>query len=93
MDIDIEPRWLAYIRDRVDEGTFASPADVVHEGLRLLHERERRLLELRAEVDKGLASLDRGDFLELDDEGLRGYLEDVDRRGRERLAKKNAQAS
>jgi antitoxin ParD1/3/4 len=90
MNIDLGSQWQAFIDESIKSGRYLSASEVVLDGLRLLQEKEqlRRLHmdDLRKEVDKGLTSLDRGEYLELDEEGMKAYLEDVNERGRERLA-------
>ena len=56
MKIDLTQRHKRYIDDKVKSGAYASPDEVVREGLRLLEaedERSRRIDWLRAEVEKG----------------------------------------
>lgn len=68
----------------VESGNFPSPDEVVSEGLRLL--RERKLYELRREIDAGMAQIERGEGIELNDgQALREFFEDIKRRGSERL--------
>ena len=56
-----------------------SEEDIAAEDLRLLQEREKQLEEFRAELRPALESLDRGEGIPLD-------VEDIKRRGRQRLA-------
>ena len=66
---------------------FESEAEVVGEALRLL--RQRRLHELRKEIDVGVEQLDRREGIEIEDEqSLREFFEDIKRRGRQRLDSK-----
>ena len=91
MHIDLGERWETFIREQIKRGRFASASEAVCEALHLLQEREehRRTEKeaLRAEVDKGLHALDHGECIELDAQGMRDYLKNVDARGRERLAR------
>ena len=57
---------------------------MVGEALRLLQVRRWRLEELRAEIQPALDRLDRGECIELDDESLAGFFEDIKARGRAR---------
>jgi hypothetical protein len=41
--------------------------------------------ELKQMVKEGIDALDRGDYIELDEKGLREFLEQIKREGRERL--------
>lgn len=71
-----------FVQDEIASGRFQSTDDVICEALRRLREHERRLDELRAELQTGIDQLDRG-------EGIPFDAEDIKRRGRERLAKEH----
>ena len=96
MNIRVGEEWDAFIKERVNSGRNSSASEVVREGLLLLQQQEQlrqvRLDEVRRKVNEGLDALDRGEYIELDEDGLRKYMEDVNRRGRERLASKQARA-
>ena len=55
MDISLEDRWESFVDRLVEEGRFGSRSDVVHEGLRLIAERETKLLALRATIEASIA--------------------------------------
>lgn len=90
MNINLGSQWQTFVDERVQSGRYVSASEVVRDGLRLLQAQEAmqaaRLDAVRAEVDRGIAALDRGEGRSLDPDGLSAYLDDVDRRGRERLA-------
>lgn len=79
MTVDIPAEFSDFVQNIISRGSFASEADVVGAGLRLLAERERKLELLRAEILPALESLDRGEGRPLD-------IEDVIARGHKRLA-------
>jgi antitoxin ParD1/3/4 len=85
MTIELSPELEQFIQDRVASGLYGSASDVVQEGLRLLREREEthhlRLEELKRDLRVGLAQLDAGRTVVLDEETREG----IKRRGRERL--------
>ena len=84
MSSSLPPDLETFIQHEVASGNYPSPEEVISDGLRLL--RERKLYELRRDIDAGLAQLERGESIELeDDEALREFFEDIKRRGRERL--------
>ena len=91
MNVNLGTHWEAFIEENIKTGRYLSASELIREGLRLLqdkeHLRQLRLEELRKEVDKGLDALDRGQYTELDGDGMKGHLEDVKVRGRARLAR------
>jgi antitoxin ParD1/3/4 len=84
MSSPLPPDLETFVQHEVASGNYPSPEEVISDGLRLL--RERKLFELRQDVDAGLSQIERGEGIELkDDEALCEFFEDVKRRGRERL--------
>jgi putative addiction module CopG family antidote len=84
MSTSLPPDLETFVQHEVESGNCPSPEEVVSEGLRLL--RERKLYELRRDIDAGLAQIKRGEGIELkDDQALDEFFEDLKRRGRERL--------
>ncbi len=81
MSVDIPAEYLPFVQRAVASGRFESEGAMVGEGLRLLLLREREL----ALVQKGFDDIERGDYLEFDDEGLATFFDDIKRQGRERL--------
>ena len=58
MKIEFTRRHKQYIDDKIKSGAYATPDEVVREGLRLLEaeeERRRRIARLQTEVGKGFA--------------------------------------
>lgn len=94
MNINLGSLWEAFIDENVKSGRYVSASEVVRDGLRLLQEKEQmRLLhmeKLRADVDAGVYALDRGNYRELDAEGMKSYLEAVNARGQERTGSTKA---
>jgi antitoxin ParD1/3/4 len=90
MNVSLTPELEAFVHDKVASGRYTSASEVVRESLRLLEEREwirqRRVDELRAEIQKGIDDIEAGRVIELNsDEELKEFFEDIKRRGRERL--------
>ena len=80
----LPPELQHFVEQELASGRYRSRDEVICEGLRLL--RERRLYELRREIDVGLEQLDRGEGIEFEDEqALKAFFEDIKQRGRERL--------
>jgi putative addiction module CopG family antidote len=81
MVISVPADLDAFVHQAVSTGGYESEEAVVVTALRLLQERDRGIEELREELRPALEELDRGGGQPLD-------IEDVIRRGHERLAKK-----
>lgn len=81
-----------FIRQELARGKYQSEADLVAVAVRLLRERERRLEELRKELQPAVEALDRGEYTEYDETSLRHMIEDVKARGRMRLAGRRSSA-
>lgn len=79
----IGKHFEAFIEKLIESGRYSTASEIIRDGLRIIEEREQRreakLEWLRAEIQKGLDSPSR----EVDIDEL---VEDVKRRGRERLA-------
>jgi Arc/MetJ-type ribon-helix-helix transcriptional regulator len=81
MSVDIPPQYLPFVQQAVASGRFESEGALVGEALKLLLRRER---ELKL-VEEGLDELERGEYLEFDDEGLKQFLQDAQRQALEEL--------
>ena len=55
MNVSIGMRWEGFVEAAVKSGRYGSASEVVREGLRLVEEREARLLALRARLDAAVA--------------------------------------
>ncbi len=53
MTIDLTPEQQEIISDLVASGRFADSGEVLSQSLRLMRERETKLSQLRAEIQKG----------------------------------------
>ena len=83
----IPPDLQQFLDQELASGQYRSADEVICAGLRLL--RDRRLYELRRDIQAGLHQLERGEGIELEDEqALRAFLDDVKARGRQRLKAK-----
>ncbi|MBN2577391.1 MAG: type II toxin-antitoxin system ParD family antitoxin [Pirellulales bacterium] len=86
MTVSMPPDLDAFIHQAVATGMYESEEAVIVAGLRLLQDRSRRLEELRDELRPALEELDRGEGKPLD-------IEDVIRRGHERLASEKSKGN
>ena len=79
MNVSLTPELEKYIQAKVESGRYTSASEVVREALRLLEqkeqERKQSLKEFQVELDRRIASLDRG-------EGIDGekFFEDLKKR-------------
>ena len=80
----IGKHFEAFIASLIESGRYSTASEIIRDGLRIIEEREQRreakLEWLRAEIQKGL---DSGPAEEVD---IKEWIEDVKRRGRQRLA-------
>lgn len=84
MPQSLPPELQQFVEQELASGRYQTREDVICDALRLL--RERKLHELRREIDAGLQQLDRGEGIELEDErSLQAFFDDIKARGRERL--------
>ena len=83
----LPPDLEQFVLDQLASGKYQSSADVLCDAVRLLRERERRLTELRSEIDQGIKQLETGDCVELEsDAALEAFFDDAEARGRQRVA-------
>ena len=90
----VPPELSRYVQQKVASGEFQSEDDFIAEATRLYRELETRHDRLRRDVDRALQQIDRGQGIELNDDGeLRQFFDDIKARGRQRLEarKKNGQ--
>jgi antitoxin ParD1/3/4 len=55
MNVSIGDRWQGFVERVVKDGRYGSASEVVREGLRLVEEREAKLVALRARLDASIA--------------------------------------
>jgi antitoxin ParD1/3/4 len=72
VNVSLTPELEDFVQEKVKTGRYNSASEVVREALRLLEDHEKaravQLDEFRAEINRRLASLDRGEGL--DGEGV-----------------------
>ena len=67
MSADLGPRLESIVDELVTSGRYGSKSEVLREGVRLVHERESKLADLLASIDRGLADADAGRTRPLDE--------------------------
>lgn len=80
VNISLNPHFEEFVSDVLASGRFKSRSEVIREGLRLLEERETRLMALRREIKAGR---DSGEPVAYDPDAIK-------RRGRAALGKRAA---
>ena len=58
--VDLGKKLEAFVTKLIASGRYNSKSEVLREGLRLLHERETRLVALDAALARGVADADAG---------------------------------
>jgi antitoxin ParD1/3/4 len=78
-NISLTAEQDAFVERVVEAGEYQNASEAVRDALRVLQQRRRedalKLKALRAQIKAGIEALDQGDFVEVDDADLDGYLE------------------
>jgi antitoxin ParD1/3/4 len=93
MNVSLTPELEQYVNQKVESGRYHSASEVIREGLQMLKERDeihqRKLEELRREIQIGIDQADRGETKPLTGE----VIEDIKARGRKRRADRTGRSS
>ena len=78
-NISLTPEQDAFVEKVVEAGEYQNASEAIRDALRVLQQRRRedslRLKALRAQIRAGTDALERGDFADVDDADLEGYLD------------------
>ena len=78
-NISLTPEQDAFVEKVVRSGEYQNASEAIRDALRALQLRRSedalKLKSLRLQIKAGVDALERGDFIELDDAELDGYLE------------------
>lgn len=78
-NISLTAEQDAFVQEVVEAGEYQNASEAVRDALRVLQQRRKedslRLKALRAQIKAGTEALERGEFAEIDDVDLEGYLE------------------
>ena len=78
-NISLTPEQDDFVEKVVKAGEYQNASEAVRDALRALQQRRRedalKLKALRLQIKAGAVALERGEFVEIDDAGLEGYLE------------------
>jgi antitoxin ParD1/3/4 len=73
----VPPEFQQFVDQQIASGQYQTAGEVVSDGLRLLQAREKRLQELRAEIQPAIEELDRGETFDVDQQGLRALFDEI----------------
>jgi len=91
MNVSLTPELERFISDKVETGLYQTSSEVVREALRVfLQQDETRLEQLRGDIHAGFDSIDRGEFLLLNEKSTKKLASDIKSRGRSRLSGSSA---
>jgi len=91
MNVSLTPELERFISDKVETGLYQTSSEVVREALRVfLQQDETRLEQLRGDIHAGFDSIDRGEFLLLNEKSTKKLASDIKSRGRSRLSVSSA---
>ena len=78
-NISLTPEQDAFVEKIVETGEYQNASEAVRDALRTLQQRRRKdalkLKSLRTQIKAGADALGRGEFIEIDDAELDGYVE------------------
>jgi antitoxin ParD1/3/4 len=76
-----------FVENLIRTGEYQNASEAVRDAIRALRQRRQedalRLRALKMQIEAGVAALERGDFVELDDAGLDSYLDGLTAEGDE----------
>jgi len=81
-NVNLTPEQDAFIDEVLENGEYRNASEAMRDAIRALQQRRAeaalRLERLRLAVKAGAAALDRGDFTEVEDGELDGFLDALD---------------
>lgn len=77
---DLDPDTVSALDGIVETGPYATREDVLHDGVKLVQQRERKRLELEALLLERLADIEAGRAHDLED-GVQEILAEIDEMG------------
>ncbi len=93
MEVTLTPDQEAFVRQAIATGRLERLEDAVKEALSLWEERERRRAEFIATLDDAKAALARGEGRVITEQSMHELAEEVQQRGRARLASEQQSSS
>jgi antitoxin ParD1/3/4 len=83
MNVSLTPELERLVQRKVKSGEYQTASEVIREGLRLIKERDRQEW-LRAEIQKAIDEIDRGEFIDYNN--AEELANEIKAEGRRRLA-------
>jgi antitoxin ParD1/3/4 len=78
-NINLTPEQDAFVDKVVEAGEYQNASEAIRDALRVLQQRRKedslRVKALRAQIKIGIDAIDRGDFADVEEADLEGYLE------------------
>lgn len=93
MEVSFTPEQQAFVRQAIEAGRIRRPEDAAEEAFSLWEDRERRRAEILAAADIAEASIARGEGRVITKESMRQLADEVNQRGRARLASEQPQTA
>jgi antitoxin ParD1/3/4 len=77
-NVSLTPEQDAFIDEVLETGEYRNASEAIRDAIRALQQRRKldalKLERLRRSIDEGLADLDHGDYEDVDDVALEGWL-------------------
>ncbi len=74
MNITLNPQAETFVQHKLDSGSYNSPSDLINEALYLMSKYEKRLTELKTEIQIGIEQAERGEWVDKDVRILKGIV-------------------
>jgi antitoxin ParD1/3/4 len=88
MQVSLSPELEQLLQNELATGKYRSENELLLEAVQLLTARDKRMEELRRQVQIGRDQIDRGECTEFDDVSLRRFFEGLQERGSRRYAER-----
>jgi antitoxin ParD1/3/4 len=88
MQVSLSSELEQLLQRELATGKYRTENEILLEAVQLLTARDRRLEELRREVQIGRDQIDRGEYTEFDEASLKQYFDGLQERGRRRFAER-----
>ncbi|HEY2136663.1 MAG TPA: type II toxin-antitoxin system ParD family antitoxin [Xanthobacteraceae bacterium] len=80
-NISLTPEQDAFVESVVKAGVYQNASEAVRDALRVLQQRRRedalKLKALRLQIKAGIEALERGDYTEVEDADLDGFIDQL----------------